>query len=375
MNNKFKIFFVMPFDTEFNDMYEHIKEVIEDESSDYEVFRADTLLNQQNILKDVVVSINESDLIIADLTDLNANVFYELGLAHALRKNVVLLTQNIDELPFDLKSYRVIHYSNHFRKIRDLEENLKRLLKEIQKGQLSFGSPITDWIPLTLDNNIIQNKEVAATISTEITTPDFEKEIAETIEEEGFIDFIANVEESLDELTNNVTNISNATVKLNEDVTEQTLKINKVQQNGGAGTVSQMRKLARKTSSILNEYGVYLAKQNKEYDTNWNEFEEGLTNLFNTDLILKRLENDEEQFMDFLNSINSFKDMMYPARDGVESFVGVIKDIKGIESSMTRASMLIERELKEFMGLLDKSIAATERLYVKGVDILKRKDK
>ena len=74
----------MPYDVEFNEFYEYLKALIGDE---FQVFRADDLLNQQNILKDIVQSIYDSDLIIADLSSLNSNVFYELGLAHALRKN------------------------------------------------------------------------------------------------------------------------------------------------------------------------------------------------------------------------------------------------------------------------------------------------
>jgi len=90
----------MPFDVEFNEMYDYLKDLIGDE---FLVFRADNLLNQQNILKDIIQSIHNSDLVIADLSGLNPNVFYELGLAHALRKNVILLTQDIEQLPFDLR--------------------------------------------------------------------------------------------------------------------------------------------------------------------------------------------------------------------------------------------------------------------------------
>ena len=91
----------MPFEVEFNEMYDYLKNLIGDE---FLVFRADNLLNQQNILKDIIQSIHSSDLVLADLSGLNPNVFYKLGLKrHALRKNVILLTQDIEELPFDLR--------------------------------------------------------------------------------------------------------------------------------------------------------------------------------------------------------------------------------------------------------------------------------
>lgn len=49
-------------------------------------------------------------MLIAELTERNANVFYELGLAHALSKPVILLSQTIDDVPFDLRGIRVILY-------------------------------------------------------------------------------------------------------------------------------------------------------------------------------------------------------------------------------------------------------------------------
>ncbi|WP_053215365.1 MULTISPECIES: hypothetical protein [Priestia] len=372
MANKYKIFFIMPFDTEFNDMYEHIKQVIEEENAIYEVFRADNLLNQQNILKDIVLAINDSDLIVADLTDLNANVFYELGLAHALRKDVILLTQQLDELPFDLRSYRVISYSNHFKKIQELENNLKRMLNEIQKGQLSFGSPITDWIPLSINKDLpVENNSFQEISSIDKTVETIEEEI----EEEGYVDFMANLEESMGDLTLTINSITDATTKFSVDITGQTEQITKANQNGGNGTASYIRKLARKTSSIMNEYGVLLASKNQAYNANWNKFEESVTNLFNTDVLLREVEQDDTQFRGFVNELYGFKDYIYPTKDVIEDMIDAVKGLRGLEGSITRSSVLIERELKEFVDLLDKTIATTDRLHAKGIDIIKKQGK
>lgn len=55
--------------------------------------------------------INAAKVLVAELTSRNPNVFYELGLAHALRKPVVLISSNEDDVPFDLQHIRVIYYS------------------------------------------------------------------------------------------------------------------------------------------------------------------------------------------------------------------------------------------------------------------------
>ena len=108
-----KAFVLMPFDSEFDKIFNDlIKPTLEE--AGYDVNRADSILNQQTILKDIVRGIAEADLVVADLTSLNVNVFYELGISHALRKHAVLLTQSMEEVPFDLRSYRIIRYSVHY---------------------------------------------------------------------------------------------------------------------------------------------------------------------------------------------------------------------------------------------------------------------
>jgi nucleoside 2-deoxyribosyltransferase len=54
--------------------------------------------------------IHSADVLVAELTSKNPNVFYELGLAHALEKPVVLVSSNQEDVPFDLRHIRVILY-------------------------------------------------------------------------------------------------------------------------------------------------------------------------------------------------------------------------------------------------------------------------
>lgn len=61
-------------------------------------------------MEDVWRGINEAGIIVADLTGRNANVFYETGIAHTLGKEVILLTQDRDEKPFDISHLRYIFY-------------------------------------------------------------------------------------------------------------------------------------------------------------------------------------------------------------------------------------------------------------------------
>jgi hypothetical protein len=72
--------------------------------------RADDLFRSSNIVHDIWHLVVSAKVLLADLTGKNPNVFYELGLAHAARKPVLLLTQSLEDVPFDLQSLRVITY-------------------------------------------------------------------------------------------------------------------------------------------------------------------------------------------------------------------------------------------------------------------------
>ena len=75
--------------------------------------RADSLYSQKPILTHVVESIGTSQILIADLTDKNPNVFYEVGIAHAVRRleSIILLSQTLDDVPFDLRHLPILLYS------------------------------------------------------------------------------------------------------------------------------------------------------------------------------------------------------------------------------------------------------------------------
>jgi hypothetical protein len=83
---------------------------------------------------DIWERINRARFLIADLTGQNPNVFYELGIAHALGKDVLLLTQDMAHVPFDLKGLRCILYSFTPRGVKEFETKLKATILELMKS-------------------------------------------------------------------------------------------------------------------------------------------------------------------------------------------------------------------------------------------------
>src|SRR4051812_35028355 len=112
---KFFCFALMPFSPEFDDIYNYgIKESCK--NADAYCERVDEQIYHERILDRIYNQIAKADLIIADMTGRNPNVFYEVGYAHALNKPTILLTQNLEDIPFDLKHFPHIIYDKKIKK-------------------------------------------------------------------------------------------------------------------------------------------------------------------------------------------------------------------------------------------------------------------
>ncbi len=103
------VFVLMPFNAKLKPVWEdHIQKVVA--AMGLKVKRADDFFTAHSVMADVWTAICGSRAVIADCTDRNPNVFYEIGVAHTIGKPVILATQNRDDVPFDLQHLRYIEY-------------------------------------------------------------------------------------------------------------------------------------------------------------------------------------------------------------------------------------------------------------------------
>lgn len=123
-------FVLMPFDASFNDIYEF---GIKGACTDMGIYceRVDEQVFLGSMLERIYSQISRADLLVADMTGKNPNVYYEVGYAHALGKNVVLLTSIAQDIPFDLKHFPHIVYGTEIKTLRaSLGRHLKHLASE-----------------------------------------------------------------------------------------------------------------------------------------------------------------------------------------------------------------------------------------------------
>ena len=127
-----KAFVVMQFDKDYDDLYNGVIGPICKEFK-YDVIRSDESYSTGIIIQDIIKQINESSIIIADITPDNPNVFYEVGYSHALKKPTILLNEKNrrEKLPFDVSGFRTIFYDNSIGGKSEVESRLRMFLKNI----------------------------------------------------------------------------------------------------------------------------------------------------------------------------------------------------------------------------------------------------
>lgn len=103
------VFVAMPFAPEFAALYETVENLVV-EHCHLRCLRADSIARSGSITAEIWRHVNEAMCVIADLSGRNANVFYEVGLAHAIGKPVVLLSRDISDVPFDLRHLKIVQY-------------------------------------------------------------------------------------------------------------------------------------------------------------------------------------------------------------------------------------------------------------------------
>jgi nucleoside 2-deoxyribosyltransferase len=122
------VFIMMSFASEFDDVYATVKDSIAAVDESLKVVRLDEIRAAGSITDDMIAEIRESTLCLADVTNANPNVMWEVGFATALGKPVVAISQETDKLPFDIKDVRTLRY-NRASLAKTLREPLTAILK------------------------------------------------------------------------------------------------------------------------------------------------------------------------------------------------------------------------------------------------------
>jgi hypothetical protein len=123
---------MMPFSADFNPVYTSLQSAVQ--SVGMEAMRADDLWEHQFIIQDIVSLITRARVVICDCSGRNPNVFYEVGIAHSLGKEVILIAQSEADIPFDLRHIRYIRYLNNREGLNTLGREIGQRIQTILQG-------------------------------------------------------------------------------------------------------------------------------------------------------------------------------------------------------------------------------------------------
>lgn len=145
-----KCFVIMPFRQEFNDVHATIKRAVA-ASGIGEALRLDEVRAAGHITSDLVDELHEADFCIADMTDPNANVMWEVGYAAALTKPTIVIRHSTGTLPFDVKDVRVVQYDlNALSQLEsDLVDVIGQTVRRYQARQIYLPPRTASTIAVT----------------------------------------------------------------------------------------------------------------------------------------------------------------------------------------------------------------------------------
>jgi len=133
---KIRAFIAMPFAKEFEDLFQAIKRACL--QVNVEPVRADSTDQPGPIITQIFAEIEHADILIAEIGSRNSNVYYEVGLAHCVRKPSILVARQdkVECIPFDLRHNRVITFDDRNRPaiVSELTRSIDYLKETIITG-------------------------------------------------------------------------------------------------------------------------------------------------------------------------------------------------------------------------------------------------
>ncbi len=352
------VFVISPFSNDFTALYEELKEHFKEQ---YSFCRADDLDTQQNIIKDIVMGIDSADIVIADLTGLNPNVFYELGLAHAMNKKVIIITQSIEDLPFDIKSYKVNEYSLQFNKLPKLLETLSGLLSGAATNTTAFGSPITDYLPkYTKHNNHLPENNEANQSDTSISV-----EENDAISEKGFLDYFADFNENSENLAVELTNMTSDLVEIRTSTDKATAEIHRVQTQSGKADANFVRNICRKLATPLEQIGIRVNDHIKNIDNYWSLIENSYLSLLDSKFI--QFNDNINEVKENIPHLNELQSAILNSNKSINTILSALNNIMGIERRLTKAAHALIVDFEAYLSMTDTMNSSIDRMISKSI--------
>lgn len=155
----------------WDDVYQRLfKPIIEELKFGYKCERSE--IRNGSFTKDIVRKLKTSYLVLADITDFNSNVMWELGVRHSLSQRTVMVAREdmIDQIPSDIKGYGVIAYPKEITGFTKFKEEITVVLEKIEKEPERGDNPVFDFLKIEdLILSSVERKQIIAKLAMLLT--------------------------------------------------------------------------------------------------------------------------------------------------------------------------------------------------------------
>ncbi|WP_256545753.1 hypothetical protein [Halobellus inordinatus] len=357
MANNQNAFVILPFEDEFEKLYnEKIAPVLSDRG--YEVNKADSVDSQRAIIEDIINGIANADLIVADLTGTNPNVFYELGIAHGLGVPTVLIAQDIDELPFDLAAYKTIEYSLLFSEIEEFEEEIAEIGENHKSGDIEFGSPVSDYAEVEISHRPSPETAQEETAGTQQTGEEGEVATGEETKK-GVLEFLSNIDDNINELEQLFGEIGEESKSLESEILTHTKEIQNMSAIESQGGRKRVNKVARDMADSLSEYSSSIEERIDPIDEKLNFVMDAISSF------IEFSDTSVEQQRDALEELNDALDPFIRdievTTNEINQFQNEMSSMRGLNRELDKSIKNLNNNLSELETILQSGLAKAER--------------
>ena len=336
--SKITVFVIMPFDDQFLRLFDKPKRELGDK---YVFTNAGDMNNQRNILKDIVSGIESADIIVADLTNLNPNVMYELGVAHTMNKRTVHIIQDIGQLPFDMSSYRVIPYGGmDFDKVDELICELKKGLDGVANCNIKCGNPVADY-------------------STKLIYLSDNSDVNTVIDEDGYLDLLDHISTYANDISSEFIGVSDITSETANEINKATAKL-KIAVRPGHTDVSLIRRICTELAEPINTYASGISKYTASVLDKWNKMENDYIRLLDNKFL-----KDKNGIKTSVGQLNGMRTGLESTDDSVEQFILSLQKSLGMENNLTFAINNAISKLKSYQDMTKMVCSSIDRMINK----------
>lgn len=302
-----------------------------------------TRFDEPNAVFALIDEIRRAWVVIVETSDLDPLVFYAIGLAHAIGRPTVLLTQDVSELPFDLRSYNVVKYSTRLDEVGRLKGDLGSTVGEFAESHRAFATPVTDRTGGSI------SASTRADVDVDEAVP-------------GLYDLLPSSIAAIEAIGEDTVSFTTLTEQLGEAVILETGRIESAKAQGGPGVFAKTQLSVRAVTAQVDEYADRVAEILPRYKSGWSTF---ISDTMAWIELVEVVDDEDRRTGEpFATMLADLRSSIVVAADHVGEFRKAVIGLRErrLSKDLNRSLSRVEKQLKEWIDEVLLGASHLERM-------------